>query len=89
MWVTPLESFSERMKEQLIEVFQDLFPGVEDLERITPQNTSSWDSLAHLNLILSIEEEFEIEVDPTDIPKLYKDFDTVLSHISKSKETLV
>ena len=77
------------MKEQLIEVFQDMFPGVENLELITPENTSKWDSLAHLNLILTIEEEFEIDIDPSDIPKLYKDFNTVLNHISKSKETLV
>ena len=35
-------------------------------------NISSWDSLKHMNLIISLEEEFEIEFEENDIPRMTK-----------------
>ena len=45
----------------------------EPLERISddssPDNIEAWDSLQHLNLILSVEEAFDLQLDPEDIEK--------------------
>jgi len=46
---------------RLERIFQEIFwtdPG--PVTRKTRENTASWDSLAHLNLVLSIEQEFGI-----------------------------
>ncbi|MBM3265943.1 MAG: acyl carrier protein [candidate division Zixibacteria bacterium] len=36
----------------------------------SPANVSTWDSLQHINLILALEEEFGVMVDPEDIQRL-------------------
>ena len=41
-------------------------------ENSSSMNISSWDSLKHMNLIISLEEEFEIEFEENDIPRMTK-----------------
>ena len=41
-------------------------------ENTSPEEINSWDSLNHLNIILSIEEEFDLSIPPEDFPKFYK-----------------
>lgn len=45
-----------------------------DLESIndksSPDNIQSWDSLAHMNLVAALEEEFGIQLDDEDIDDL-------------------
>lgn len=77
------------MKEKLIDIFQDLFPAIENPEQVSAENTPQWDSLAHLNLILSIEEEFHIDIDTSEIPRLHKDFNTILGYINQHSRSLV
>jgi acyl carrier protein len=36
----------------------------------SPETTSAWDSIGHLNLILAVEQEFGVSFDPNQIPKL-------------------
>lgn len=45
-------------------------------------NTPEWDSLAHLNLIIELEEEFGIEFNREEIP-LLDNVDKILKKISK------
>lgn len=44
-------------------------------------NINSWDSLKHMNLIISLEEEFEIEFSENEIPELtnYKNIKNIIS----------
>ena len=36
----------------------------------SPQNTAAWDSVGHLNLILELEEEFQVRFPTEQIPEL-------------------
>lgn len=37
---------------------------------ICMSNTPAWNSLAHINIFMSVEEEFDINFDEADLPKL-------------------
>jgi len=53
------------MEEKLKKIMSDIF-GIElneISENSSPDNIQKWDSLGHLNLITSIEEEFGITID--------------------------
>ncbi len=43
-------------------------------ESLTPQSSpesiDSWDSLQHLNLVLAIEEQFALEIDPEELERM-------------------
>jgi len=71
------------MKSQLLEIFQDVLDLDADVEQIKSDN-DVWDSMAHLNLILAIEEEFEIDIPPEDFPKLHSDIPTILEYLEQA-----
>lgn len=52
-------------------------------ENITPDHIESWDSLAHLNIIVSLEEEFQIEIDPEEIFEMKKGLKYILEILKK------
>lgn len=61
--------------EDNLELLQNVFNrALEDevkIDRNTSRdNTPEWDSLAHLNLIIELEEEFDIEFNRKEIPSL-------------------
>jgi len=68
------------MKSKLLEIFQDVFNQETDIEKIN-SNHSNWDSLAHLNLILSLEEEFRISIPPEDFQLLHSDMQTIIQYL--------
>lgn len=39
-------------------------------EETGPENVESWDSMSHLNLMLGLESQFGISIDPEEIPTL-------------------
>jgi acyl carrier protein len=48
---------------RLERIFKDIFPDEQmPLRQLTPMNTTAWDSLAHMNLLLSIEQEFGVSL---------------------------
>lgn len=36
----------------------------------TPESTENWDSLQHLNLVLALEQEFQVQFSPEEIEQL-------------------
>ena len=50
-------------------------------EFISQKNCEKWDSLNHLNLIVEIEDEFNISLEPNEIGEMI-DFSSVLNMIS-------
>lgn len=58
--------------ERLRRVFADVFEI--PIERIEPTSSpdtiESWDSLHHLNLVLALEQEFQVQIDPEEIVQL-------------------
>ena len=76
----------EEIFEKLTEVFADVFDD-EDLEiseTITSDDVEGWDSLAHINLIGSIEDEFGIKFAMEDL----KNLESVSKIIDRSQELI-
>ena len=48
----------------------------------SPNTINSWDSLRHMNLIIGLEEEFDIEFDDEDIGNLLN-YDLIKIHIKE------
>ncbi len=69
--------------EQLKKIFIDIFGLDTDInqENININAINEWDSLNHLNLIISIESEFDINIPPEDIPHLYSDFNMIVKYL--------
>lgn len=58
--------------EQIRNIASDLFEVSAD--RITaassPETVEAWDSIQHLNLVLALEEKFELQLSPEDIERM-------------------
>ena len=67
------ELFATVLKIPLNKISDDLSPG----------KVEEWDSLDHLNLISSFEEEFSVEIEPEEIKEMNKDYETFKSIILK------
>lgn len=60
--------------------------GVEDLGRTCSQKTcEQWDSVAQLNLVLELEDEFGISLEPEEIGEM-TDFEAVSKIVAKKIE---
>ena len=57
------------IKEQIKKIMTEVFEIESSLvnDKISQKNTDQWDSLNHLNLIVEIEEEFDISFTPEQI----------------------
>lgn len=67
--------------EKYKECFLKAFPiSVEDVENLKYQSIPEWDSIGHMNLVSTIEDEFSIEMDIDDI--------TDISDYYRGKEVL-
>ena len=69
--------------DKLLKIFIDLFNINKAIpfNDINPNKISQWDSLNHLNLIISIENEFGISIDPEDFPELYTNFEKINNYL--------
>lgn len=77
-----MERVDERLKKVMSAVFEV------PIEKVNEDSSSdtidNWDSLRHLNLILALEEEFEVEIPDEEVGNLmnFKLIKLVLSEIS-------
>lgn len=64
------------MEEKIMEIMRRVF-NTEDISAATDQtNCEKWDSLHHLNLIVELENEFDVEFEPEEIADM-KSFSAV------------
>tara|TARA_B100000963_G_C22623779_1_gene671285 strand:+ start:492 stop:716 length:225 start_codon:yes stop_codon:yes gene_type:complete len=73
---------------ELIEIFKDVF-GEENIKDIDPNNISIdtlsvWDSLKHLRLLMTIEEEYNLNLTPNDFQELTS-FSVINNYINTKK----
>ena len=78
------------IKKELIIIMSELFNI--DKKKIGTKtnmdNTKNWDSVAHMNLIMSIEEKFKIDLKDDDIVEMISFdliFDTINNYIKNKK----
>ena len=64
------------MEQKIKQLFADVLQVSIDqiLESTTPDNLEEWDSLNHLNLIATFEEEFSIDIEPEEIPEMMENY---------------
>jgi acyl carrier protein len=58
------------MRERLLDVFKRIFELEAVDESISKTNCHKWDSLNHLNLVVEIETEFNIILEPKEIGEI-------------------
>lgn len=54
-----------------------------ELSQINMKELNSWDSLAHLKLIIALEDEFNIEIEPDEIQLMKNGAEKIKEIISK------
>lgn len=74
------ENIEERIKNVMSSVFD--FPKNKIINDSSPDSIDSWDSLKHMNLIIGLEEEFDVEFDDDDIGNLLN-FDLIKIYIEE------
>ena len=58
------------MEKKIIEIMKQVF-NTEDINASSDQNNcEKWDSLHHLNLIVELENEFDVEFEPEEIAEM-------------------
>lgn len=58
----------DRIKNVMAAVFE--VPVDEITDELSPDNVKSWDSLKHMNLVVALEEEFEITFSDVEIAEM-------------------
>lgn len=70
------------MEEKILAIMKEVF-GTEDLNETCSQKTcEKWDSMAQLNLVLELEDEFGISLEPEEIGEMTS-FETVYQMVAK------
>ena len=59
---------------------------LKDFEQTSTDDTASWDSLAHLNLVIALDEELDIKITPEEIQLLYSNYDTIVRFIEAKQK---
>lgn len=71
------------MEEKVLEILKDLFD-LENVDKTCSQTTcEKWDSMGQLNLVVELESEFDVTLEPEEIEEM-KDFNTII-RVLKSK----
>jgi acyl carrier protein len=70
------------LKDKIISVSQKVF-GLEQIdENASQHNVEKWDSLGHLNLVVALEEEFDVSFEPEEIAEM-QDIKTIIRKLKQ------
>ncbi|HTU22952.1 MAG TPA: acyl carrier protein [Gemmataceae bacterium] len=69
-------------RQRLVQCFATVFPnlGPDEITQASPASVGSWDSLATINLVTVLEEEFGIQFPPEDLECLVS-FELILNYL--------
>ena len=71
------------MEKKVLEILKDLFE-LDTVDETCSQATcEKWDSMGHLNLVVELESEFDLSLEPEEISEI-KNFDDII-RVLKSK----
>ncbi|WP_352404924.1 hypothetical protein [Sporanaerobacter acetigenes] len=73
---------NDRIKKILEKILNISLEQYKDAD-IKPSNIETWDSLNHLNIVLSLEEEFDVKFETDEILEMLKDFTTIVDILKK------
>jgi acyl carrier protein len=68
--------------DRLVQCFAAVFPTLDEAEirRASTNSVGGWDSLATINLVAVVEEEFALQVPPSDLEQLVS-FELILDYL--------
>ena len=72
------------LRERLLSILRTVLENEHLDETVSQNNCEEWDSLHHLQLIVALESEFDVILEPEEISEM-QDFETVLTIISQKK----
>lgn len=73
------------MEEKILNIMKSVF-GVDDIDvTVSQENCVQWDSLAQLNLVVELEDAFDITFEPEEIGGM-KSFSVILEFVKKKLE---
>lgn len=72
----------QKVREILVEILGKQILLLDD-EQVVPNNVITWDSLNHLKIILSLENEFGIDILPDDITKMKEGLISIMELLKK------
>jgi acyl carrier protein len=72
---------SQTFDERLLAVFRRVFRRDLNAQTLGVGDLEEWDSLSHIKLVIELERDFEIAIDPDDIPALFSNFETVREYV--------
>jgi acyl carrier protein len=64
------------MKDRILKVIKETFELNKVDETVSQKNCERWDSMNHLNLVIALEEEFDISFEPEEIAEM-RSFDDI------------
>ena len=70
------------MEDRVLEIMKDVFETKDIDKNCSQKNCEKWDSLAHLNLIVELESEFNVSFEPEEIGVM-TDFKAVCDVLNK------
>ena len=73
------------MEEKVLEILKNLFELDSVDETCSQENCEKWDSMGQLNLVVELETEFDVTLEPEDIGEM-KSFKDII-RILKTKES--
>lgn len=68
------------MDEKIIEIMKEVFQTPDITIETSQANCEKWDSLHHLNLVVELEDAFDLEFEPEEIAEM-KSFEAVKNTI--------
>lgn len=74
-------------KQKIKDVICRTFGITEASDDISQKNCSNWDSLRHLNLVIELESEFDISIEPEEIAEM-RSLDDIV-RVLKSKGQII
>ena len=69
------------LEDRLLTVFRRVLHRQFEAGLIRVDEVEEWDSLSHIKLVMELESEFGIEIEPDSIAKLYSNFDVIVSFV--------
>lgn len=73
--------------KELIKIFKEVFnitKNQDDFVLLSQNNLEQWDSLNHLNLIIKLEEIFELDISPEEMSELVS-FQKIVDYLDNNK----
>jgi acyl carrier protein len=69
------------LQKRVCAVFGRVFRQVPEQELIRVTDLEEWDSLSHIKLMMELEREFDVQIDPDAIADLYSDTQHIIDYL--------